>query len=138
MGAELPGLNISPTWFWCGGHLEAFRARWPHGYLTATLYLLEHVLDVEEIQHAADRNAFRLEPTLMEFGPICCYLARRQEYGEEWLAEVVRRALVMDPKLQQAIKERQGARKAARLRAEKEHQRELVRRGKKKGGATES
>lgn len=120
MGAELPGVNVDPSWFWCPEHLEPFRARWPLGFIVATMYLLEEAIASEEILRATGGDARRLHPVLMEYGPICCFTIRPgSDLDEEWLADMCERSVAMDPKLRQEIKRRQGERKVARMKAEK-------------------
>jgi hypothetical protein len=66
---------VEPTATWCATHLENFRARWPEGYLPATLCLVHQALNLdEEIIAASGGRAAALSAVLREFGPLCCRL----------------------------------------------------------------
>lgn len=128
---DVPTLTIAPTQFWCAEHLEPFRERWPTGYLTATMYLLEQATEREDIQQAAHKKVEELSRVLTEFGPICCLVARQDGHGEEWLRDIIDRSIAMDPKLVLEIKARQSGRKIERINAERLAQKERSWRAKK-------
>lgn len=65
-------ITIDPRAHWCPRHLEPFRARWPRGYLPASMALLEEAVRRPEIARAAGGDADRLDPVLREYGPLCC------------------------------------------------------------------
>jgi len=61
---------------WCPGHLEPYRAQWPLGAPTATVYLVE--LAAERI--GADDH-YVLLSRLVELAPLCCFVERSDLKG---------------------------------------------------------
>lgn len=77
---SVPGLPLNPHTLWCDHHLAPFKARWPVGYLTASLALVEEAARLEIIMRACGGGEGRqANPTLftaaiVEHGPLCCLL----------------------------------------------------------------
>jgi|SRR6266404_1652289 len=68
-------ITVEPTATWCARHLKNFRARWPEGYLPATLCLVHQALNHdEEIIAASGGRGEALSAVLREYGPLCCRL----------------------------------------------------------------
>lgn len=111
-----PGLKVEREMIWCAEHLAPFEARWPVGYLAATLRLLDIARERRDVRRAVAGREDRLGSVLLSLGPVCCLVAR-DDPG--LVAEVVRRALVGDPKLVAEVKRRSGARRTARWNAER-------------------
>jgi hypothetical protein len=96
-------ITVEPRAAWCERHLVApFRRRWPKGYVTATLVLVQQALCDDEIQAAASGEVAMLDRVLREFGPLCCRLER------DVLTEIIRGALSDDIAVTQAMIEKYG------------------------------
>lgn len=90
---------LNPTSAWCAEHLEAFRARWPAGYLTATLILFERFVRNPDVSAYCHADASKLGAAVAEFGPLCCSV------DSDLRARVVAAALVEDVEQLKALRD---------------------------------
>lgn len=110
-----PDLQLSPSAIWCDEHLAPFEARWPTGYLIATMFLLEVALRSDQVFEATAGDASMLQPVLLEFAPLCCLAIESGELSEGSLVDVVERAIAMDPKLVHEVKRGMSERRREKM-----------------------
>jgi hypothetical protein len=108
-------IQLEPQTHWCERHLKPFRQRWPDGYLPASLRILDHVVERDDITRACGRDeatgvladVARLPAVLREFSPLCCLI------GDEEAERITRLALEDPAALYREIHAVHDARRSA-------------------------